>query len=112
MYMPDAVKAAIDLMEADPARLIHRNGYNVTAMSFAPRDVAAEIKKFIPDFEISYAVDPLRQAIADSWPRHMDDTAARREWDWRPDYGLTAMVQAMLAELSGGAITVQAAACH
>ncbi|NIO43912.1 MAG: NAD-dependent epimerase/dehydratase family protein [Burkholderiales bacterium] len=100
MYMPDAIKAAIDLMEADGARLVHRNGYNVTAMSFAPEQLASAIKKHIPDFELEYQVDPIRQAIAESWPRHMDDSVARREWGWQPEYGLDAMVDDMLEHLS------------
>ena len=101
MYMPDAVRAAIELMEADSRRLIHRNGFNVSAMSFAPQDIVVEIKKFIPDFSISYTIDPVRQAIAESWPRHMDDSAARNEWGWRPEYDLPAMVKDMLEKLSG-----------
>lgn len=104
MYMPDAIKAAIDLMEAAPERLVHRNGYNVTAMSFAPRDLADGIRRHRPEFEISYAVDPVRQAIADSWPCHMDDSAARQEWGWRPDYDLPATIEAMLEALAGGAM--------
>ncbi len=100
MYMPDAIKAAMGLMEMDGERLIHRNGYNVTAMSFAPRDIAQEIKKHIPEFSIDYRVDPVRQAIADSWPRHMDDSAARREWGWNPEYDLTTMVSDMIEKLS------------
>ncbi len=103
MYMPDAVKAAIRLMEADGARLVHRNGFNVTAMSFAPQDIAEEIRKHIPEFTIRYVIDPVRQAIADSWPRHMDDSAARREWGWQPDYDLPAMVVDMLDKLAGNA---------
>lgn len=71
MYMPDAVRAAIQLMEADPAKLIHRNAFNVTAMSLAPEDISAEIKKHIPDFTMTYQIDPVRQAIADSWPHRM-----------------------------------------
>jgi len=100
MYMPDAIKAAIDLMEADDSKLVHRNGYNITAMSFAPEDLAAAIKKRIPDFVMDYEVDPVRQAIAESWPRHMDDSVARREWRWQPDYDLDAMVDDMLDNLS------------
>ena len=100
MYMPDAIKAAIQLMEADDKQLKHRNGYNITAMSFAPEDIAEEIKKHIPEFTIDYKVDPLRQAIAESWPRHMDDSAARNEWDWKPDYDLKNMVEDMLEKLS------------
>lgn len=100
MYMPDAIKAAIDLMEADASKLVHRNGYNVTAMSFAPEDLAAAIRKRVPDFVMHYDVDPVRQAIAESWPRHMDDSAARQEWGWQPDYDLDAMVDDMLAHLA------------
>jgi nucleoside-diphosphate-sugar epimerase len=100
MYMPDAIKAAIDLMEADSARLIHRNSFNVTAMSFAPEQLAAAIKQRIPDFVMDYKIDPVRQAIAESWPRYMDDSAARQEWDWQPDYDLDAMVDDMLENLS------------
>jgi nucleoside-diphosphate-sugar epimerase len=100
MYMPDAVKALIDLMEADPARLKHRNAFNVTAMSFTPEELAAEIRRHIPDFVLDYRVDPVRQAIADSWPNSLDDSAAREEWSWRPDYDLPAMVRDMLDNLS------------
>jgi len=102
MYMPDAIKAAIDLMEADDSKLVHRNGYNITAMSFAPEDLAAAIKKRIPDFVMDYEVDPVRQAIAESWPRHMDDSVARREWGWQPEYDLDTMVDDMLDNLSEG----------
>lgn len=100
MYMPDAIKAAINLMEADSARLIHRNSFNVTAMSFAPEQLAAAIKQRIPGFVIEYRIDPVRQAIAESWPRYMDDSVARHEWDWQPDYDLDAMVDDMLENLS------------
>ncbi len=100
MYMPDAIKAAIDLMEADESSLVHRNGFNITAMSFAPEDLADSIKKRIPDFGMNYQVDPVRQAIAESWPRKMDDSVARREWGWQPDYDLDAMVDDMLENLS------------
>lgn len=100
MYMPDALKAAIDLMNAESSQLIHRNGYNITAMSFAPEDIAAAITHHIPDFVMSYKIDPVRQAIAESWPRHMDDSVARTEWGWQPDYDLEAMVEDMLDKLS------------
>lgn len=100
MYMPDALKAAIDIMEADPGKLKHRNAFNVTAMSFAPEDIAAEVKKLIPEFTMDYDVDPLRQGIADSWPNHMDDTAAREEWGWQPKYDLPAMCKDMIEKLS------------
>jgi len=99
MYMPDAVRAAIEVMEADPARLLHRNAFNVTAMSFTPEELAAEIRSHIPDFKIEYEVDPVRQEIADSWPDSIDDSAARQEWDWKPDYDLTALTRDMLEKL-------------
>ncbi|MCD6398760.1 MAG: L-threonine 3-dehydrogenase [Candidatus Aenigmarchaeota archaeon] len=100
MYMPDGLKAAIDIMDADPAKLIHRNAFNVTAMNFTPEELAREIKKFIPEFEITYKVDPVRQAIADSWPNSMDDSAATEEWGWKPDYGVEKMTEDMLKNLS------------
>ncbi len=100
MYMPDAIKAAIDIMEADPEKLLHRNAFNVTAMSFAPQDIANEIKRYISDFVIEYKIDPIRQAIADSWPNKMDDSAAREEWGWKPSYDLASMTKDMLEKLS------------
>ena len=99
MYMPDAINAAIDLMEADPAKFKHRNAYNITAMSFAPEHICAEIKKHIPEFEMTYDADPVRQAIAESWPNSMDDSAAREEWGWEPKYDLSKMTEDMLKEL-------------
>ena len=100
MYMPDALKSAIDIMEAEPEKLKHRNAYNVTAMSFAPEEVAKEIQKHIPDFFIDYQVDPVRQAIAESWPNKMDDSAARQEWGWNPKYDLASMTKDMLDKLT------------
>lgn len=100
MYMPDALKAAIDIMEAAPSRLKHRNSFNVTAMCFTPEDIANEIKKHIPEFVMDYDIDPLRQAIADSWPNHMDDRAAREEWGRSPQYNLASMTKDMLEKLS------------
>lgn len=99
MYMPDGIKAAVNLMEADPSRLKHRNAYNVTAENFNPEQLAREIKKYIPDFEINYNVDPMRQAIADSWPNCLDDSAARKNWGWSPDYDLEAMTKDMIEKL-------------
>lgn len=96
MYMPDALKAAIDLMEADPTKLIHRNSFNITAMSFEPETLFNEIRKHIPDLQIEYREDALRQGIADSWPNSMDDGAAREEWNWKPQYNLSAMTKDML----------------
>ena len=100
MYMPDAIRAAIDLMEADPIKLIHRNAFNVTAMSFAPENIYTEIKKHIPSFEMEYNVDSLKQSIANSWPDSMDDTCAREEWGWKPSYDLSSMTIDMLEKLS------------
>jgi len=99
MYMPDAIRAMIEIMEADPARLHHRNAFNVTAMSFTPEQLAKEIQKHIPDFVIDYEIDPLRQTIADSWPNSMDDAAARSEWGWAPAYDLEGMTKDMLDKL-------------
>ncbi|MFQ6054306.1 MAG: NAD-dependent epimerase/dehydratase family protein, partial [Candidatus Bathyarchaeia archaeon] len=99
MYMPDCIKATIDLMNADLSRLKHHADFNVTAMSFSPRELAEEIKKHIPDFTIDYQPDS-RQAIADSWPRTIDDSAAREEWGWKPEYDLAAMTSDMLEKLS------------
>ena len=100
MYMPDAIKSILDLMEADPSKLIHRNAFNIAAMSFAPEDLAAEIMKHIPDFRLDYAVDPVRQEIADSWPNSLDDSAARAEWGWKPEYDIAKMTADMLEKLS------------
>jgi nucleoside-diphosphate-sugar epimerase len=99
MYMPDAIKASIEVMEADPSRLVNRNAFNITAMQFTPAQLADSIRERIPDFVMDYEVDPLRQKIADSWPRRLDDTAAREEWDWEPEYDLDAMVDDMLLNL-------------
>ncbi len=100
MYMPDAIEAAIGIMEADPNRLIHRNAFNVTAMQLAPEMVAVEIRKHIAHFEIDYDVDPVREAIARSWPHRIDDSAAREEWDWAPNYDVASMTADMIRELS------------
>ncbi len=99
MYMPDALKAAVDIMEADGSTLKHRNAFNVTAMSAAPEQFEAAIKKHIPEFSMDYEVDPMRQAIADSWPNSLDDSAAREEWGWRPEYDLESMTAEMLEAL-------------
>jgi nucleoside-diphosphate-sugar epimerase len=99
MYMPDALTALITLMEADPTKLIHRNSFNVTAMNFTPEDLAAEIRKHIPEFELRYEIDGVRQGIADSWPNSLDCSAARAEWGFEPKYGLPAMVEDMLTQL-------------
>lgn len=97
MYMPDCLKATLQLMEADPKRLRFRI-YNVTGMSFSAAELAAEIQKRVPGFQVEYKPD-FRQAIADSWPRSIDDSAAREDWGWSPDYDLPKMVDAMLSAL-------------
>jgi nucleoside-diphosphate-sugar epimerase len=99
MYMPDAIRAMITLMEADPAALRYRNAYNVTAMNVTPTELAAEIRNHIPAFAIDYQVDPMRQSIADSWPRSLDDKAAREDWGFAPQFDLKNMVIDMLARL-------------
>ncbi len=99
MYMPDALNSIIMLAEADPAKLVHRNAFNIAAMSFCPEDIAASIKKHIPTFEMTYKVDEVKQRIADSWPNSLDDSAAREEWGWKTDYDLDAMTADMLEKL-------------
>jgi nucleoside-diphosphate-sugar epimerase len=99
MYMPDAIRAILQLMDADASRLKHRNAFNITAMNFTPQHLAAEIGKHIPDFRIDYDIDPVRQSIADSWPRSVDDSAARAEWNWAPRYAIEAMTTDMLEKL-------------
>lgn len=104
MYMPDAINAIVDLMEADPAKLINRNAYNVTAMSFEPEELAREIRKHIPEFTMDYQVDPMRQAIADSWPNSIDPTAAKEEWGFKAEYDLSKMTEDMLKQLKAKGI--------
>lgn len=100
MYMPDALKAAVNLMEAEHDSLNYHNAYNVSSMSFSPKIQAEAIKKHIPDFKINYKIDPVRQGIADSWPNSMDDTAAREDWGWKPEYTLESMTKDMIKVLS------------
>lgn len=99
MYMPDALRAAVELMETDPSKLTHRNSFNVSAMSFDPEMIAASIKKELPHFELKYDVNPIKQDIANSWPNFMDDSCARNEWGWKPEYDLDSMTKDMLAKL-------------
>jgi len=99
MYMPDCIKATMDLMDADPSKIKCRTSYNLTAMSFSVGDLVAEIRKFIPDFVCEYKPD-YRQKIADSWPMSIDDSVARMEWGWRPSYDLSAMTKDMFEVLS------------
>ena len=99
MYMPDGLHAAISLMEADPTRLVHRNGFNIASMSFDPEEIFQAIKRHKPNFEMEYDVDTLKQGIADSWPDSLDDSCARAEWDWKPQYDLESMTVDMLKNL-------------
>lgn len=103
MYMPDAVRAAIGVMEADAERLIHRNAFNITAMQLTPAELADEIRKHLPEFRIDYDVDPVRQEIADSWPDRIDDSAAREEWGWQVEFDIAAMTVDMLKHIGGPA---------
>lgn len=106
MYMPDALKAVIDLMEADPAKLTVRNAYNISAMSFDPSEIASEIKKHIPNFEIKYDVDPVRQSIAESWPNSIDSSQAEADWGFKAEYDLTLMTIDMLDKIGGSIKTI------
>ena len=99
MYMPDALNAAINIMEADPSKLIHRNSFNVTAMHFDPEEIYNEVKKHFPSFKMTYEVDDVMQSIANSWPNWMDDSCARQEWGFKPEYDLPKMTEDMIAKL-------------
>ena len=99
MYMPDALRATIELMEADPTKLIHRNSFNLASMSFEPTEIIAEVKRLVPELEVKFEIDELRQSIADSWPNSMDDRCARAEWGWKPEYDLRAMSEDMVLKL-------------
>jgi nucleoside-diphosphate-sugar epimerase len=99
MFMPDAVRAAIEVMEADSGVLQHRNAFNVTAMQLSPGVLASLIRSHLPEFDIDYDIDPVRQTIAESWPRRIDDTAAREEWGWKPQYDAEMMTAEMLARV-------------
>jgi nucleoside-diphosphate-sugar epimerase len=98
MYMPDCIKATVDLMDADLSKLKHHTDFNLAAISFSPKELVEEIKKHIPELAVSYEPDS-RQAIADSWPKTIDDSAAREEWGWKPSYDLAAMTEDMLKNL-------------
>lgn len=100
LYMPDALDACTQLMEADPSRLVHRNSFNITAMSFTPKMLFEVIKKRVPDFTYDFKVDPVKAAIADSWPDSMDDSCAREEWGWNPVWDMEKMADDMLKVLS------------
>lgn len=96
MYMPDALRAIVELMEADPTKLKHRNSFNIASMSFTPEIIAAEIRRHIPDFRMSYDIDPVKEEIARSWPNSLDDSCAREEWGWKPEWDLSRMTEDML----------------
>ncbi|MFY0254380.1 NAD-dependent epimerase/dehydratase family protein [Chitinophaga sp. 30R24] len=98
MYMPDAIRATIELMEADASKISIRSAYNLSAMSFSPKEIGAEIKKHIPAFTMDYEPD-YRQQIADGWPNSIDDTLARQDWGWKPEYDLARMTADMLQNL-------------
>ena len=104
MYMPDAINSIINLLEADGSKLVHRNAFNITAMSFEPEEIAAEIKKHMPTFVMDYNVDPIRQGIADSWPNSMDSTCAKTEWGFKAEYDLAKMTTDMLEKLKAKGI--------
>ena len=99
MYMPDAIKATIELMEAPKEKISVRHSYNISSMSFSPKEIATEIQKIIPDFKITYKEDS-RQNIANSWPKSIDDSVARRDWNWKHEYNLESMTKDMLLNLS------------
>ncbi len=100
IYMPDALRACVELMEADPAKLVHRNSFNIASMSFSPEVIAAEVQKRMPQFEMSYQVDPVKENIANSWPNSLDDTCAREEWGWKPEWDISRMTDDMLQVIS------------
>lgn len=96
IYMPDALDACVQLMEADPSKLVHRNSFNITAMSFNPEQLAEQIRGHMPDFKLSYKVDPVKENIARSWPNSLDDSCAREEWGWAPKWDIASMTADML----------------
>ncbi len=100
MYMPDALEAIVQLMEADPSKLKHRNAFNISAISAAPEDFAKSIQTYMPEFQLDYDVDPARQQIADSWPNKIDSTAATEEWGFKATYDLDKMTKDMLEKKS------------
>ena len=99
MYMPDALRACVELMEADPSKLVHRNSFNIASMSFTPEIICAEVKKLVPGFTMDYNVDPVKESIARSWPNSLDDTCAREEWGWAPKWDLASMSADMLEKI-------------
>lgn len=104
MYMPDALRAAIEIMEADPSKLVHRNSFNIASMSFEPDTIYHKIQEYLPEFRMDYEVDSLRQGIAESWPNSLDDSCAREEWNWKPEYDLDSMTRDMIEKLKARGI--------
>lgn len=100
IYMPDVLRACVELMEADPSKLVHRNSFNIASMSFTPEIIAAEIRRHIPDFVLDYDVDPVKESISRSWPDRLDDTCAREEWGWNPQWDLPRMTEDMIRVLT------------
>jgi nucleoside-diphosphate-sugar epimerase len=99
LYMPDALKATLDIMHAPAESIKIRSSYNLAGMSFSPKEITDSIRKFLPDFNTEYNPDN-RQAIADSWPNSIDDSEARKDWNWKPDYNLDSMTRDMLLNLA------------
>lgn len=99
MYMPDAIRATIEVMEADASKISIRTSYNISGMSFSPKEIAAEIKKHLPGFNIIYKPD-YRQEIAESWPQSIDDSVANKDWGWKPKYNLAEMTTGMIQNLT------------
>jgi len=99
MYIPDCIKATLEIMSTDQINVRHRTSYNLAAMSFSPKDLAAEIKEYFPEFICDYAPD-FRQKIADSWPISIDDSEARKDWGWHPAYDMPGMTKDMIKKLS------------
>jgi nucleoside-diphosphate-sugar epimerase len=99
IYMPDALKACVELMEADPTKLVHRNSFNIASMSFTPEIICDAVKRRLPDFTMDYNVDPVKEQIARSWPNQLDDSCAREEWGWKPEWDLERMTDDMLEHI-------------
>jgi nucleoside-diphosphate-sugar epimerase len=100
MYMPDALRATVELMEADPAKLKHRNSFNIAAMSFTPEIIREVVERHVPGFQMEYNVDPVKDVISRSWPNSLDDTCAREEWGWKPEWDLESMTKDMLEKVA------------
>lgn len=99
MYIDDAIRGTVALMEAPAKNITVRTSYNFAAINFTPKELVAEIKKLYPKFVVTYDPDPVKQKIAESWPQSIDDSAARHDWKWRPEYSLSKMTRVMIAGL-------------